>query len=84
MAQPEITVRHGPCSASVFQTEYVRGDETFQIRTVVFQRRYRDANGEWQASNSLRVNDIPKAALVLQKTYEFLTANGHFEAEEEA
>ena len=77
MAQPEITFRHGLCSASVFMNEYAREDETFQIRNVSFQRRYRDNEGEWKTSGSLRVNDIPKAVLVLNKAYEFLTSNGN-------
>ena len=65
MSQPEITFRHSPCSASVFVNEYERGEEKFTVRSVVFQRRYQDRNGEWQATNSLKVNDIPKATLVL-------------------
>lgn len=83
MAQPEITFRHGPCSASVFQNEYDRDDETFTIRSVSFQRRYLDKDGEWQTTNSLKVNDIPKAVLVLNKAYEFLTSNGQQEVEAE-
>lgn len=77
MAQPEITFRHGTCSASIFANEYQRGQETFTARTVVFQRRYRDKDGNWQATNSLKVNDIPKAVLVLSKAFEFLTASPH-------
>ncbi len=84
MAQPEITFRHGPCSASVFQNDYQRGEESFSVRDVSFQRRYRDKNGDWQTSNSLGVNDIPKAVLVLNKAYEYLTSNGRAEAEVEA
>ena len=76
MAQPEIVFRHGGCSASIFVNEYQRGGETFQVRTVVLQRRYRDANGDWQVASSLGVNDIPKATLVLNKSFEYLTANG--------
>ena len=83
MAQPEITFRHGPCSASVFQNEYNRGDEKLLIRSVSFQRRYQDREGDWQTTSSLNVNDIPKAVLVLNKAYEFLTSNGHTEVEEE-
>ena len=75
MSQPEITFRHGACSASVFANEYVRGEETFTVRTVAFQRRYRDKDGQWQSTSSLGVNDIPKAVLVLQKTFEYLTSN---------
>ena len=81
MSQPEITFRHGTCNASVFVNAYQRGEDTFQVRNVSFQLRYRDKNGDWQTSNSLRVNDIPKAVLVLNKAFEYLTSNGHAEAE---
>ena len=80
--QPEITFRHGPCSASVFENEYQRGEDTFTIRTVSFQKRYRDKDGNWQTTASLKVEDIPKAVLVLNKAYEFLTANGCSEEQE--
>ncbi|MDE2798647.1 MAG: hypothetical protein OXI94_08260 [Gemmatimonadota bacterium] len=75
MAQPEITFRHGLCSASIYENEYTRGEEKFTVRTVSFQRSYLDKDGNWQQTNSLKVNDIPKAILVLQKSYEFLTSN---------
>lgn len=81
MAQPEITFRHGLCSASIFENEYKRGGESFTVRTVSFQRRYLDKEGNWQTTNSLNVNDIPKAVLVLNKAYEFLTSNVQTEAE---
>lgn len=81
MAHPEITFRHGPCSASIFENEYTRGGESFTVRTVSFQRSYLDKEGTWQRTNSLRVNDIPKAVLVLNKAYEFLTSTGQAEAE---
>lgn len=79
MSQPEITFRHGPCSASVFENEYERGESKFTVRNVSFQRRYQDKDGNWQTTTSLKVNDIPKAVLVLNKAYEFLTSNGHTE-----
>ena len=79
MSQPEIVFRHGGCSASIFVNEYQRGEASFKIRTVVFQRRYRDQNGDWQVSSSLGVNDIPKAILVLNKSFEYLTSNGSWE-----
>ena len=75
MAQPEIVFRNGPCSASVFQNEFKRGEETFRTRTVAFQRRYRDRQGRWHTANSLKPNDIPKAILVLNKAFEYLTSS---------
>lgn len=83
MSQPEITFRHGPCSASVFQNEYERSDEKFTVRHVVFQRRYRDRAGQWQTTHSLKINDIPKAILVLQKAFEFLSSSSQQGDEEE-
>ena len=75
MPQPEITFRHGLCSASIYENEYTRGEEKFTVRTVSFQRSYLDKDGNWQTTNSLKVDDIPKAVLVLNKAYEFLTSN---------
>ncbi|MBT3602624.1 MAG: hypothetical protein HOE48_22620 [Candidatus Latescibacteria bacterium] len=83
MSQPEITFRHGPCSASVFENTYERGDEKFTVRNICFQRRYQDKDGNWQTTSTLKVNDIPKAILVLQKAYEFLTSTGNYESETE-
>ena len=81
MPQPEIVFRHGPCSASIFTNEYEAGEEKVSVKSVCFQRSYRDKNGDWQSSSSLKVNDIPKAVLVLNKAYEYLTSNGHAEEE---
>ena len=75
MAQPEITFRHGLCSASIYEQEFERGEEKFTVRSVSFQRSYLDKDGNWQQTNSLKVNDIPKAIICLQKSYEFLTSN---------
>ena len=75
MPQPEITFRHGLCSASIWEQEFERGEEKFTVRSVSFQRSYLDKEGNWQTTNSLKVNDIPKAVLVLNKAYEFLTSN---------
>lgn len=40
------------------------------FRTVTMQRTYKDKNNEWQKTNSLGQNDIPKAVLALEKAYE--------------
>ena len=83
MPQPEITFRHGLCSASIYENEFNRDGEKLTVRTVSFQRSYLDKDGNWQRTNSLKVNDIPKAVLVLNKAYEFLTSNSFAEAEQD-
>jgi hypothetical protein len=37
---------------------------------------YRDAQGNWKNTQYLRLNDIPKLILALQKAYEEITLNG--------
>ena len=72
MARPEKRFRCGGCEAAIFENEIVRGDKTVKVKKVSFQKRYRNADGEWKTTHSLDVNDIPKAKLVLSKAYEYL------------
>ena len=91
MPQPEIVFRQGLCSVSIFASEYKEDGKTVVTRFVVLQRRFRDKNGEWQISDGMRVNDIPKTVkarsyeemvLCLNKAYEYLISSGHEEVEE--
>src|SRR3989338_4129577 len=67
---PEQTFRAGGISVSVWKnTTKTEGKE---YRTVTFERRYLDRDGQWKSSSSLRTNDLPKAAVVLTKAYEYL------------
>lgn len=50
--------------------------EATEYRTVSFDRRYKDKSGEWKSTNSLRINDLPKAVVVLNKAFEYLTLKG--------
>jgi len=71
---PEKKFSTGAISATIWKNNGISkrtGEET-EYRTVTLQRRYRDKDGNWQTSSSLRVNDLPKASLVLQKAYEFI------------
>ena len=70
---PEKRFSTGVVTATVWQNAGKgRNGEVVSYRTVSLQRRYKDKNGVWQTANSLRVNDLPKAALVLQKAYEYV------------
>ena len=70
---PEKKFSTGVITATVWQNQgKSRDGETISYRTVSLQRRYKDKNGVWQSANSLRVNDLPRASLVLQKAYEYL------------
>ncbi len=70
---PERKFSTGVITATVWQNQGKgRNGEIVGYRTVSLQRRYKDKNGIWQTANSFRVNDLPKAALVLQKAYEYI------------
>ena len=66
----------GAITATIWenQTKNNKG-ESITYKSISFDRNYKDANDEWQKTNSLRTNDLPKAALVLNKAYEFLMLN---------
>ena len=70
---PEKKFSTGSLVATVWENQgkNKEGDDV-SYRTVSFQRRYMDKNGDWQSTNTLRINDLPKASLVLQKAFEYL------------
>ncbi len=59
----------GAVQVAVWENEAKEGN---QFNTVSITRNYKDKNDEWKSSSSLRVNDVPKAVLALNKAYEFL------------
>ena len=70
---PEKRFSTGVISATVWKNAGVtqKGEET-EYRTVSLQRRYQDKAGSWQSTSSLRINDLPRASLVLNKAYEYI------------
>jgi hypothetical protein len=89
MGKPEKRFKCGGCEAAVFKNEVSRGGKKVSVKKVAFQKRYMNSDGEWKTTHSLDINEIPKAILVLSKTYEYLVlrdgrdetpnsmANGH-------
>ena len=76
--QPEKKFSTGAISATVWRnngTSKKTGDSV-EFKSVTLQRRYTDKEGKWQTSSNLRINDLPKASLVLQKAYEYLVLKG--------
>jgi len=72
--QPEKKFRAGVISATVWQNQGQNKTtgESVAYRTISLQRGYKDKNDQWQNTNSFRINDLPRAAVVLQKAYEYL------------
>ena len=69
---PEKKFRAGAISATVWKNHTEKDGNVVEYRTVSFDRNYQDKNGEWNSTNSLRVSDLPRATLVLQKAYEYI------------
>lgn len=70
---PEKKFSTGALVATVWENQgKSREGDNVSYKTVSLQRRYKDDKGEWQSTSSFRLNDIPKASLVLQKAYEYL------------
>ncbi|MBC8501036.1 MAG: hypothetical protein H8D38_04710 [DPANN group archaeon] len=71
---PEKKFRAGPIVATIWANSGISKDgEKVSYRTISFERTYKDKNDEWQTTSSLRMNDLPKAILVLTKAYESLS-----------
>lgn len=71
---PEKKFRASPMTATIWSNEVVSQDGRLTVfRTINLERTYKDKEGKWQKTNSLRVNDLPKAILVLNKAYEFIS-----------
>ena len=75
---PEKKFRAGAVSATVWKNagKGSQGTEQFEYRSVSFERSYKDPQGNWKTTSSLRMNDLPKALLVLEKAYEFIALSG--------
>ena len=71
--QPEKKFRAGAISATVWLNQVQgKNGEPVSFRTITLQRVYKDKNDEWKNTNSMRVNDLPRATLVLNQAYEYL------------
>ncbi len=62
-----------------------RTGEPVKFHTISTDRRYKNKDGEWKSTGTLRINDIPKMVLLLQKAYEYFvlkdTNNGNGNSE---
>ena len=72
-SKPEKVFQHGALKAAIFANEHEKDGQSFTVRRVSLQKLYRDKEGALKTTNSLEVNDLPKAILVLQKSFDYLT-----------
>ena len=83
MEKPEETYKAGAIQASVFlNVRKVKGKDV-KIPSVSIQKRYQNKDGEWKSTNSLGMNDLPKAMFVLFESYDYLINRAPGREEEE-
>lgn len=82
--KPVKKYRAGAVSATVWNNQGKQEDgKEFSYSSISLERSYKDRAGAWQTTNSLRINDLPRAEMVLHRAYEFLVLNKDGEAAEE-
>jgi hypothetical protein len=85
MSKPETSFKVGAVRASVFRNVIINNGRPVPLPKVVLEVRYKDkTTGQWKGTNSLSLNDIPKAILALQKAFEYLTQHKESTAQENA
>lgn len=71
--KPEKRFSAGAISATIWNNTIEKDGKETNYKTISFDRKYKDKEDNWKSTNSLRASDIPKAILVLNKAYEYLT-----------
>lgn len=66
---PMQSFKAGAIRATVWENSH---DGETKFNTISLDRSYKDKAGNWQKTSTLRLNDIPKAEIVLKKAYEYL------------
>lgn len=70
---PEKRFSTGAITAAIWKNEGISSEgSSVEFNSITLQRRYKDKEGRWQTTSNMRINDLPKASLVLQKAYEYL------------
>ncbi len=72
MVKPEIVFKVGAVRASIFRNTIEKNGKLIPLPKVAIEVRYKDKTGQWNGTNSLSLNDLPKAILALQKAFEYL------------
>ncbi len=71
--KPEKVFKVGAVRASVFNNTIQQRGKDVTIAKIVIEVRYKDQAGNWKGTNSLSLNETPKAILALQMAYQWLT-----------
>jgi hypothetical protein len=71
--QPEKKFVAGSISATIWKNASEKDGKEFSFESITLSRNFKDHSGNWKSTSSMRLNDLPKAEIVLKKAYEYLT-----------
>ena len=71
--RPAHVIMVGPCRVAIFLNTVNKEKKRLKLPKVVLDTRYRSEGGKWRSTNSMTVNEIPKAILALEQSYAWLT-----------
>ena len=69
--KPEKKFRAGGITATVWKNTGKKDGKEFEFHTISVERNYKDGD-DWKTTNSMRVGDLPKLALVANKAFSYL------------
>ena len=72
MNKPLKKFRAGALSVTIWENIAQKDGQPVVFNSVSFDRSFKDKEGNWQKTNSLRSSDLPKAAMIINKAYEYL------------
>ena len=70
--RPLASFRFGSVSAAIFAEEIQKDGKLLTLPHVSLERSYRDPQGAWHYTHSLRTDDLLFGSFALAKCYEFL------------
>ncbi len=73
---PEKKFRAGAVAATIWRNSVVKDGKEDSYCTVSLERGYKNKEGAWENTSSLRANDLPRAALVLAEAYKYIVMSG--------
>lgn len=69
---PEKKFKSGAVCATIWPNKMTKNNKEIEFKTVALDRNYKDREGNWKSTSTLRTNDIADAELVLRKAYEYI------------
>jgi hypothetical protein len=73
--KPVKNFKAGACQASIWRQEAQNNGQTVVRYSVKLQKQFKNDKGDWQATDYLFPEDLPKIELVVRKAFEYVSLN---------